>query len=48
MTTQVYIFVNTGQTMVNILDGYSDHVAHAWRKMGLFGEKKSDLWLLSN
>ena len=29
-----------------ILDGYSEHVAHERRKMGLFGEKKSDLLLI--
>ena len=29
-----------------ISDDSSEHVAHAWRKMGLFGEK-SHLWLLS-
>ena len=23
--------------MVLILDGNSDHIAHAWRKIGLFG-----------
>ena len=26
--------------MVLILDGNSEHVTHAWRKMGLLGEKK--------
>ena len=26
---------------------HSEHVAHAWKKIGLFGEKKSDLCLLS-
>ena len=30
-------------TMVLILDGNSEHVAHASRKLGLFGEKKCDL-----
>ena len=28
--------------MVPILDGNSEHVEHAWRKIGLFGEKISD------
>ena len=27
--------------MVFILDGKSEDAAHAWRKIGLFGEKKS-------
>ena len=26
-----------------VLDGNSEHVPHAWKKMGLFGEKNSDL-----
>ena len=30
--------------MVLILDGKSEHVAHAWRKIGVYGGKKSDLW----
>ena len=29
--------------MVPILDGNPDHVAHAWRKIGLFGEKKNPI-----
>ena len=29
--------------MVLMLDGYSEHVAHAFRKTCLFGEKKYDL-----
>ena len=34
--------------MVLILDGDSDHVVHAWNKIGLFREKKiSYLWHLS-
>ena len=33
--------------MVLILDGNSERVGHALRKIGLFGEKKSDLWLHS-
>ena len=32
--------------MVSILYGNLENIAHAWRKEGLFGEKKSDLWLL--
>ena len=32
--------------MLLILDGYSYYVAHAWWKIGLFGEQ-TDLWLLS-
>ena len=34
-------------TMVLILDGNWEHIAHACRKIGLFEEEKSDLWLLS-
>ena len=34
-------------SMVFILDGNSERVAHASRKTCLFGEKKIDLWLLS-
>ena len=33
--------------MVLILDGNSEDVAHAWRKIGHPWEKKMDLWLLS-
>ena len=29
--------------MVPIVDGNSEHVAHAWRQIGQFWEKKSDL-----
>ena len=32
--------------MVIILEGNTEHVAHTWRKLGIFGEK-NDLWLLS-
>ena len=32
--------------MVIMFDGDSEHVAHAWTKIGLAG-KKSDLWLFS-
>ena len=35
------------QNICVILDGNSEHTAHEWRKIDLFG-KKSDLWLLSN
>ena len=28
--------------MVLILDGNSEHVKHAWKKIGLSGEKKSE------
>ena len=31
-----------GQTMVLILDGNLEHIAHAWRKIGIFREEKSD------
>ena len=31
------------QGMILILDGNLEHVAHALRKIGLFGEKISDL-----
>ena len=40
-------FVNTNErnkhfiTMILILDVNSEHVAHAWRKLGLSGEKKT-------
>ena len=33
----------TDPDMVLILDGHSEHVAHACKKMGLLGEKISDL-----
>ena len=33
------IFVST-QTMVYILDGCSEHVAHAWCEKGIFRQKK--------
>ena len=33
--------------MVLIFEGNSDYVAHAWRKTGLFGANKSELWLRS-
>ena len=33
--------------MVLTSDGNSEHVAHAWRKIGPFGGKKFDLLLLS-
>ena len=36
-----------GKTMVTILDGNSENIAQALRKMGLFEEKKIDFWLLS-
>ena len=35
------------RSLVLILDGKSEHVAHASRKVDLFGEKKSGLCLLS-
>ena len=34
--------------MVLEFDVSSEHVAHAERKIGLFGEKKFDLCMLSN
>ena len=38
------LFGKNVERMVLILDGNLGHVAHAWRKIGLFGEKKtSDL-----
>ena len=39
--------MNIGGSVL-IVDGNSDHAAHEWRKIGLFEEKKSDLWLLSD
>ena len=27
------------------LDGSSEHVTHAWRKIGIFGGEKSYFWL---
>ena len=30
----------TYRNIVLILDGNSEHVAHAWRKIGIFGKKK--------
>ena len=30
-----------------MLDGNQEQVAHAWSKIGLFGEQKNDMWLLS-
>ena len=32
------IFAAVVSFMVLILDGNSEHVPHAWRKIGLFGE----------
>ena len=29
--------------MVLILDGNSEHVAHAWKKIGHFGEEKNPI-----
>ena len=29
--------------MVHIADGSSEHVAHAWRKTGLFGGEKNPI-----
>ena len=40
------VLANMPATMVLILDGNSDHIAHARRKIGLFGFKKFDLLLL--
>ena len=34
-------------TMLLILYGNSKYVAHAWRKIDFFGQRLSDLWLLS-
>ena len=31
------------ENMVPILGDNSEHVAHAWRKIGICGEKKSDI-----
>ena len=33
--------------MILILDDYSEHAARAWRKIGHFEEKQSDLGLFS-
>ena len=35
--------IDVFDVMVLILDGNSEHVAHAWTRLGLYGEKKSDL-----
>ena len=35
--------MHEGPDIVLILDGNSEHVTHARGKMGLIGEKKSDL-----
>ena len=40
---QVNMVSITDTIMVLTLDGNSEHVAHAWRKIHLFGEKKTDL-----
>ena len=42
------IRISVVQTMVLVLDGNSEHFAHALRKIGLFGEKRNDiqqLWI---
>ena len=32
-------YKHNAETMALLLDGNSEHVGHAWRKIGLFGEK---------